>query len=81
MQKEIKRSMIIALTLYLLLIAAITLFQRTFIYIPGDNPRPDHTQAPWMQKITVTTQDALELQAWYSPAQDTNKPTIIQNKI
>ncbi|MDH3194562.1 MAG: alpha/beta hydrolase [Acidimicrobiia bacterium] len=62
--------------LILILVAAMWMFQRRLIYLPGGAVPPvDEILVGWSEASLVTT-DGLELGAWYS-APDTGKPVVI----
>ena len=50
--------------------------QRSMMYFPLTNARPDITTAPWMSWVEVQTNDGLQLKSWFSPPEE-EKPTII----
>jgi len=53
-------------------------FQRNMLYYPGA-PKPTRVQSRVadMKEIPITTEDGLELFAWYAPAKDSAKPTVV----
>ena len=60
----------------LILLAAMWMFQRPLIYLPGGAVPPvDEILVGWSEATLVTT-DGLELGAWYSPP-DTGEPAVI----
>lgn len=66
----------VALGVYMLYVSIIIVTQRNFMYFPFGKKRPNIYLSGGMDVITVTTDDGLELEAWYEPAKD-GKPTII----
>lgn len=69
--------LLIAFTVaYCAFLVFLVLEQRSFMYFPFSQERPDIAKAPFMQWIDVTTVDGLALRGWYAPAQK-DKPVII----
>lgn len=66
----------IALAVYVVLVAIIIITQRNFLYFPFGDNRPNIHLSGGMDVITVTTEDELELEAWYAAPKD-GKPLII----
>lgn len=53
------------------------IFQRNFIYFPiTEKPVPIEYSVEDMKIITITTEDNLNLESWYKPAEN-NKPTVV----
>ncbi len=70
------RFFIAALIVYMLFVAYMVVFQRSFMYFPITTAEPDIRVAPGMQWISVQTADGLTLRGWYQPAADV-KPTFL----
>jgi hypothetical protein len=52
--------------------------QRNFLYFPdASRPRPDPAVLDGVREITLRTDDALELLAWYRPARAKGKRTLV----
>ncbi len=67
-----------AAAIYLLLLAALYLMQRTLIYLPdGHRPQPSAFGIGEMSVIELTTDDGLELVAWWRPPQSASLPVVV----
>ena len=67
----------IVAALYLVLLLAMFVFQRSIIYFPStDIPEPVASGVPDMTVVMVTTGDGLDLSGWYRPARN-GRPTIL----
>lgn len=68
----------IAVAVYFLMVAALYLAQRSLIYLP-DRSRPDPAAsgAPEMAVVELTTDDGLELVAWWRPPVSAAAPVMI----
>ena len=66
-----------AVGVYLLMLAAMYVFQRSLIYVP-DRTRPEPSQfgVPEMIPVTLETDDGLALLAWWRPPARAGAPTI-----
>ncbi len=67
----------ITLGIYILLVAILFVTQRSFIYMPFGDERPDIGHAPWMTIAKVTTEDGLALEGWFQQPIGDDKPTIV----
>ena len=68
---------VVALAAYLALVAAMTLFQRRFIYFPDRSvPDRDRAGAADAESVAIRTPDGLDLLAWHWPAAD-GRATIL----
>lgn len=64
--------------IYLAVMVFMYAFQRNMLYYPGA-PKPTRVQSRVadMKEISISTEDGLELFAWYAPANDPVKPTVV----
>jgi fermentation-respiration switch protein FrsA (DUF1100 family) len=67
-----------AVGVYLLMLAAMYLFQRSLIYVP-DRTRPEPSQfgVPEMIPVTLETDDGLAILAWWRPPAGAGAPTMV----
>jgi len=67
-----------AIGVYVLMLAAVYLFQRNLIYMP-DRTRPEPAQfgVPEMRPVTLETDDGLRLLAWWRPPLRIGAPVLI----
>lgn len=64
--------------IYVLLLVALYLMQRTMIYLPdGHRPPPSAFGVPEMSVVELTTDDGLELVAWWRPPQSSSSPVLV----
>ncbi len=64
--------------MYVAIVAFMYLSQRKMMYFPSDTrPNITHYQIPEMAEVHFTTEDGLELFAWYAPSSDENKTTVV----
>lgn len=62
----------------LLLLGGLWLTQRSLIFFPDSSPPPPVTQVlPGGQDVTLSTSDGLELAAWYVPAAEPGRETVL----
>ncbi|MFB3134581.1 MAG: alpha/beta hydrolase [Rhodospirillales bacterium] len=67
---------IVAAVVYVVLVAALYVFQRNILYFPDTSvPSPVHSGVPEMQPVTLETEDGLKLLAWYRAAE--GKPVLV----
>ncbi len=72
------RVAVAAIAIYALLVAAMYLFQRRFMYFPGTTvPSPVRAGLEDMAEIRLDTADGLSLLSWYKPAAATDGITLV----
>lgn len=66
------RLILLAFIGYVVIMALMYIFQRTFQYFPNRQPLPTPKEAgaPWMSLVTYQTEDGLTLQSWFVPPKD-----------
>jgi len=63
---------------YLILVGAMYVFQRNFLYHPENfTPSPKQSGVSEMQEIHIQTEDGLSLLSWAKAPRDANKPWIV----
>lgn len=67
----------IAILIYVLFVGIIYVKQRSFMYFPFTDERPNISAAPWMSIVQVKTSDGLGLVGWFQQASETDLPTIV----
>ncbi|HEY9079954.1 alpha/beta hydrolase [Magnetovibrio sp.] len=82
MDKGLKSTMIsvfvTAGVIYLAVVVFMYAYQRSLLYYPN-SPKPTRAESgvAEMEELGFTTEDGLELFAWYAPPQDPAKPTVV----
>lgn len=64
--------------IYVAVVAFMYVFQRNMVFYPA-SPKPTRVQSRVadMKEVPITTEDGLDLFAWYAPAKDPAKPTVV----
>jgi uncharacterized protein len=77
-RSKIKHLLLTLLTAYAVFCIALVLLQRNLMYFPDKTPFvPMEWQVPELQPIETKTTDGLTITSWYTPAQSSEKQTII----
>jgi len=75
-ERSMTSFIIVAAVVYVVLVAALYVFQRNILYFPDTSvPSPVHSGVPEMQPVTLETEDGLKLLAWYRAAE--GKPVLV----
>ena len=75
------RTAVYFLSAYALFVAAMYMLQRSVMYFPARTlPTPAQAGVPDMDVVTLSTDDGLELKAWFRPPEgsgETTRPTVV----
>lgn len=67
----LKKVLIVAVLVYVILVAALFFMQRKFMYpVPGEHPRLASTSLTMMQEVEIKSSDGETVIAWWHPPED-----------